>query len=79
MFTLCARVVIRIKHSLQVVSNEDCHQFMVYDFASFATVFSTVPAKTVFAMAKTQHWMFVARMTDLAPHIGNHASDSELH
>jgi len=56
MFTVCARVVIRIKHSLQDVSNEDCHQFMVSlilpVFATVFTSFSTVPAKIVFAMQK---------------------------
>ena len=29
MFTVCARVVIRLKRSLQDVSNEVCYQFMV--------------------------------------------------
>ena len=54
-FTVCASVVIRSKHSLQGVSNEDCYQFMVsLIFATVFTVFSTVPAKIVFAMAETQ-------------------------
>jgi len=43
MFTVRARVVIRIKHSLQDVSYEDCHQFMVsLILPVFAAVFATV-------------------------------------
>jgi len=60
MFTVCARVVIRLKRSLQDVSDEVCYQFMVSlilpVFATVFTGFSTVPAKIVFAMAKTQPW-----------------------
>ena len=56
MFTLCARVVIRIKHSLQVVSNEDCHQFMASMilpvFATVFTGFFHCPGKNSFCHGK---------------------------
>jgi len=41
MFTVCARVVIRLKRSLQDVSNEVCYQFMVsLILPVFATAFT---------------------------------------
>jgi len=56
MFTVCARVVIRLKRSLQEVSNEVCYQFMVSlilpVFATVFTGFFHCPGKNSFCHGK---------------------------
>jgi len=56
MFTVCARVVIRLKRSLQDVSNEVCYQFMVSlmlpVFATVSTGFFHCPGKNSFCHGK---------------------------
>jgi len=72
MFTVYARVAIRIRHSLQDVNNEDCHQFAVSwiltVFAGFCHGFSTAPGKNSFCHGKNPTLVTGIQQTNFLNH-----------